>query len=328
MSKSPKIFKSATLRKPSTEVVSTSKIRNLEKSEDRGKKIQDLLKTKILHLKQSFEVKKNKQLEKLVQLEGDREKKNKILIEKLNRISSFQEKVSKSYENPQKKSKIFKNTEAESDEDIKKYFEKLDRKFSQAKKRSQQDIHTKVLKAQKLSRNRSICKRDLEEEENEFKLEKLIKKVERMNEIKKVVEKNKRFRVHLTKLKDENKKKDVVARIFNNQLEVRKKLKETEKKLNKNLDWVLEEKLEKMKTKAVQNEIEQLSAKTRIDRLHTKFVNLIRTCISQDFFQSTSLKQRGFKSLSSSEVCLVLKNCIFYLGNIILMKEILNNLDN
>ena len=269
-----KIFKSATLRKTSTESVSTSKIKSLEKSENRGKKIQDLLKSKILQIKRSFELKKNKQLEKLLQIEGDREKKNKILIEKLNRISSLQEKVSKSCENPSKNSNIFRKSEAESDEDIKKYFEKLDRKFYQAKKRSQQDINTKVLKAQKLSRNRSISKRNLEEEEeNESKLEKLIKKVEKMNEIKKDVEKNKRFRVHLSRLKDENRKKEVMTRILNNELEVRKKLKETEKKLNKNLDWVFEEKLEKMKTKAVQNEIEQLSAKTRIDRLHKKYVN-------------------------------------------------------
>jgi len=45
-----KIFKSATLRKTSTESVSTSKIKSLEKSENRGKKIQDLLKSKILQI--------------------------------------------------------------------------------------------------------------------------------------------------------------------------------------------------------------------------------------------------------------------------------------
>lgn len=273
-----KLLKSVTLRKLSPITLSQTRLDRTEVSEDRTKKIKDSLKSKILQLKKTFELKKTKQIERLQTLEEEREEKNRKLFEKLIRINSFHEKVNKSYENNTFKAElryIEDEDEQESDENIQASLANLEKKLEQAKKRSEQDMLTKVLKAKKLRKNKSIDKKEQEEEELDLKLRKLYNKVEKINEIKKIAEKKKRFRDHVNREKDEYKKKQIMSRLLINENNMKKKIKETEKRLNKNLDWVLEEKLERMKSKAVQNEIGQLSAKTRISRINTKFVNFI-----------------------------------------------------
>jgi hypothetical protein len=57
-----------------------------------------------------------------------------------------------------------------------------------------------------------------------------------------------------------------------NEIELKQKTENIEKKLNKNVTRYYEEKNEKVKSKAIQNELELLSAQTRISRIQSKFV--------------------------------------------------------
>ena len=247
--------------------------------EDRTKKIQELLESKVLVLKKSFEQKKIKQLERLGKLEFERQKKHKKLFEKLiNRNGSFSEKVSKSVEIKNKRLESSRMNVMKDDEEnqmIKNYLEKFDQKQEEARRRSENDHYSKSLKAKNLRRNMSIDKKEIEDHVVEDKLKKILDKLDKVNQQKKKIDDICKYKAQIKKDKEENKKKEVLNRITVKEQEFKKRIQKVEKKINTSNEKLLEEKIEKIRTKAVQNEIEFLSAKTRIDRINSKFVIVI-----------------------------------------------------
>lgn len=231
-------------------------------------------------LKTTLDRKKLNQLKNLNEIELQREIKAQKILEKLEKNSeNYLSKSSKHLENNMKKFDLVKQNlilkEKELENNIQKSLEKIDLKHKLASKRLELDLISKKNKAKSMAKSAVCDKSVLEEAQSEGKLQQLLKKFEKIKENKKRIQSTLQFNIKKKKEIEKNKKKNVMRKLKRYENEIKKKNLDIEKKLEKNLDKIVMEKAEKMKNLAVQNELEQLSAKTRIERINFKFVGFI-----------------------------------------------------
>ena len=249
-------------------------------SEERAEIIQKKIDSKIFLLKTSFDKKKLNQLKNLNEIEYDREKKNQKILEKLGKNSeNFLIRSNKNLEGSMKKFDLVKQNllikEKELEKNIQKSLDEIDFKHRQASKRLELDLIKKKIKAKKMIKSLNSDKSMFDDAHSEGKLQQLVNKFEKLKENKKRIESTMQFKMQKRKEIEKRKKREIFKRLARHENEINKKNMDIEKKLSKNIEKIVKVKVEKMKNLAVQNELEQLSAKTRIERINSKFVKFI-----------------------------------------------------
>jgi hypothetical protein len=277
--KTPQTLQLELSQKTSPVFLSNKSFRLSKSPEQRAEEIQKKIESKIFLLKSSFEKKKLKQLINLNHLELEREKKNKKILDRLVKHHEFSsDRTNNSFENNMKKfdsvRKNLEKQEHELEKNIKKSLDKIELKHKMAQKKLELDLISKKIKAKQMTKSVNFDKTLVEGAQSEGRLKILMEKFEKMSENKKKIRKIIEFRMQKKKDLEKIKKKKFLNIKKIHEEEEHKKNLEIEKK-SKNNEKVLKKKQEKMKAIAVQNELEHLSAQTRITRLQTKMVKYI-----------------------------------------------------
>lgn len=280
ISKTPHTTKLEISQKSSPTYNSHRSFKTYLSSEERTENIQKKIDSKIFQLKKSFDKKKLNQLKNLNEIEFEREKKNQKILEKLEKNSeNFFSRSNKHLENNMKKFDLVKQNllikEKELEKNIQKSLDEIDFKHKQASKRFEQDLNKKKIKAKKMLKSLNCDKSVVDDTHSEGKLQQLVNKFEKLKENKKRIESTFQFKMQKKKQIEKKKKREIIKRLARHEIEINRKNLDIEKKLSKNLEKIVKVKEEKMKNLAVQHELEQLSAKTRIERINSKFVKFI-----------------------------------------------------
>ena len=273
--RTPQTLKLEFSQKNSPTYNSNRSLRFSKSPEQRAEEIPKKIESKLFVLKSAFEKKKLKQLKNLNQLELQREMKNRKIIERISRHAESSADKNNSFENNMKKfdvvRKKLEKQELDLEKNIKKSLDKIDLKHKLAQKKLELDLISKKMKAKQMTKSINFDKSIVEGVQSEGRLKVLMDKFEKMSENKKRIKSILEFRVKKKKDLEKVKKRKVFKNLKLKEQEVEKKNLDLEKK-QIHLEKALKEKIKRMKDLAVHNELEHLSAQTRIKRIHTKMV--------------------------------------------------------
>ena len=230
-----------------------------------------------MNIKKNYERKKSKQMKRLNEIEKEREMLSQKVLDKIHKNnSSFIERSSKSYDNFLKKSERIKEIQEKKEqmheEFIRNSLGRYIDKEQKIKEKIQEDMISKSLKAKSMSKNLMDDRKLLEDEKIETDFAKFLNKLKKNQEKKKQINEAIKNQIFFKKNKEIQRENEVKKRLNYQEQMILKKSQEIEKNAYKNMEKSIHKKHEEHKNKIIQNEIELLSAKTRISRINSKYV--------------------------------------------------------